>query len=46
VISSDVGEASLDVEWSGAVAGNATIIFVNGGQKGVFNALSTIIRRR
>jgi hypothetical protein len=28
VVSGDVDEASLDVEWSGAVAKNATIIFV------------------
>ena len=39
VISGDIDEASLDVEWSGAVARNATIIFVNGGHNGVFNAL-------
>lgn len=39
VIAGDINEASLDVEWSGAVAKNATIIFVNGGKGGVFNAL-------
>jgi subtilase family serine protease len=38
VVSTDIAEASLDVEWSGAVAKNATIIFVNGGSNGVFNA--------
>jgi hypothetical protein len=38
VVSSDIPEASLDVEWSGAVARNATIIFVNGGSGGVVNA--------
>jgi len=38
VISPDIYEASLDVEWSGAVAKNATIIYVNGGpSNGVFN---------
>jgi subtilase family serine protease len=37
VVSADVNEASLDVEWSGAVAKNATIIFVNGGSNGVYN---------
>jgi subtilase family serine protease len=36
VTSADISEASLDVEWSGAVAKNATIIFVNGGSNGVF----------
>jgi len=39
VVSDDIGEASTDVEWAGAVARNATIIFVNGGAKGVSNAL-------
>jgi hypothetical protein len=39
VVSGDIDEASLDVEWSGAVAKNATIIFVNGGTNGVFDAL-------
>ena len=39
---SDIDEANLDVEWSGAIAPNATIIFVvgdpvNGG--GVFDSL-------
>jgi len=38
VVSTDIDEASLDVEWAGAVARNATIIFVNGGSGGVFNA--------
>lgn len=42
MLSSDIDEASLDVEWSGAVAPNATIIFVvgdpvNGG--GIFDSL-------
>jgi len=36
----DIGEASLDVEWSGAVARNATIIYVNSGTSGgVFDSL-------
>jgi len=39
VVASDIDEASLDVEWSGAVAPNATIIYVNGGSDGVFNSL-------
>jgi len=39
VMSGDIDEASLDVEWSGAVAKEATIIFVNGGKNGVFSAL-------
>jgi hypothetical protein len=41
VTSADIEEASLDVEWSGAVAKNATVIFVNGGagsSGGVFSA--------
>jgi hypothetical protein len=43
VTPADIEEASLDVEWSGAVAKNATIIFVNGGKVtnsggGVFSA--------
>jgi hypothetical protein len=36
VVNGDIGEASLDVEWSGAVAPKATIYFVNGGSAGVF----------
>ena len=43
VVSEDIGEASTDVEWAGAVARNATIIFVNGGAKGVGNALQYAI---
>jgi len=41
VVSGDVDEASLDVEWSGAVARNATIVYVNSGgtTNGVFDAL-------
>ena len=43
VVSGDISEASLDVEWSGAVAKNATIIFVNGGSNKVFNAFQYAI---
>jgi len=38
VITGDLQEASLDIEWSGAVARNAQIIFVN-SKKGVFDSL-------
>lgn len=38
VISTDIQEASLDVEWAGAVAKNATIYYVNGGNNGVFSS--------
>ncbi len=43
VVSDDIGEASTDVEWAGAVARNATIVFVNGGAKGVGEALQYAI---
>jgi hypothetical protein len=43
VISGDVGEATGDVEWAGAVAKNATIIYVNGGSNGVLKALQYAI---
>jgi hypothetical protein len=43
VVSDDIDEASLDVEWAGAVARNATIVFVNGGAKGVSKALQYAI---
>jgi len=43
VVSDDIGEASTDVEWAGAVARNATIVFVNGGAKGVGKALQYAI---
>lgn len=42
MVASDVDEASLDVEWAGAIAPNATIIFVVGNPVsggGVFDAL-------
>jgi subtilase family serine protease len=38
IVSGDVGEANLDVEWSGAVAKNAGLIYVN-SQNALFNAL-------
>jgi subtilase family serine protease len=37
VVQGDISEASLDVEWAGAVAKNAKIYFVNGGSEGVFS---------
>jgi hypothetical protein len=43
VVSDDIDEASTDVEWAGAVARNATIVFVNGGAKGVAKALQYAI---
>jgi subtilase family serine protease len=43
ILPNDINEASLDVEWSGAVAKNAAIIFVNGGSNGVFNAFQYAI---
>jgi len=41
----DIGEADLDIEWSGAVARNAQIIFVNAPEtnNGVFDALTAAI---
>jgi hypothetical protein len=39
VVSSDIDEASLDIEWAGAVAKAAAIIYVNGGSNGVTKAL-------
>jgi hypothetical protein len=44
VSTNDLLEADLDVEWSGAVAPNAQIIFVNGEtSNGVFDALTYAI---
>ena len=43
VVSGDVGEATGDIEWAGAVARNATIIYVNGGSNGVLKALQYAI---
>lgn len=44
-ITGDLGEADLDLEWSGAVARNATIIFVNSAASvgGVINSVSYAI---
>ncbi len=42
IISGDVQEASLDIEWAGAVARNARIIFVT-SKNGVFDALQYAI---
>ena len=42
MLSSDIDEASLDVEWAGAIAPNATVIFIVGDPTnagGVFDAL-------
>jgi subtilase family serine protease len=38
VVNGDVTEASLDLEWTGAVARNATLIYVNSGN-GAFDSL-------
>jgi len=44
VSANDIGEADLDIEWSGAVARNAQIIFINGETiNGVFDALTAAI---
>lgn len=43
VVSTDIDEASLDVEWAGAVARNAAIYYVNGGNDGVFDAFQYIV---
>ena len=44
VSANDIGEADLDIEWSGAVARNAQIIFVNAQTNdGVFDALIYVI---
>lgn len=44
VSSYDIGEADLDIEWSGAVARNAQIIFINAQTTyGVFDALIAAI---
>jgi hypothetical protein len=40
----DLGESDLDIEWSGAVARNAQIVFVNGETaNGVLDALTAVI---
>ena len=38
VVSDDIGEANLDVQWSGAVARNANIIYVN-SNNGAFDSM-------
>ena len=43
VVSIDIDEASLDVEWAGAVARNAAIYYVNGGNSGVFDAFQYVV---
>ncbi len=44
VSANDIGEADLDVEWSGAVARNAQIIFINAQtNNGVFDAMTAAI---
>lgn len=44
ISSNDIGEADLDLEWAGAVAPNATIVYVNDGKLGdVFNAFKYAI---
>jgi Pro-kumamolisin, activation domain/Subtilase family len=44
VVQGDVDEASLDIEWAGAVARNATIIFVNSNTgNGAFDSLTYAI---
>ncbi len=44
VSANDIGEADLDIEWSGAVARNAQVIFVNAQTtNGVFDALIYVI---
>jgi subtilase family serine protease len=37
VVNNDLGEAELDVEWAGAIARNASVIYVN--SKNVFDAM-------
>jgi subtilase family serine protease len=45
MVSTDIDEANLDVEWAGAIAYNATVIFVVGNQAngGVFDAIQYAI---
>jgi subtilase family serine protease len=42
IVTDDLTEASLDVEWAGAVAKNATIVYVN-SKNGVFDSLAYAI---
>lgn len=49
VLASDIGEADLDVEWAGAVARNATIVYVNAGtapSMGVFDSMAYAINNQ
>ncbi len=49
VSSQDIGEADLDVEWAGAVARKATIIYVNAGTSAsmsVFDSLAYAINNK
>ncbi|MGZ4822154.1 MAG: S53 family peptidase [Terriglobales bacterium] len=39
VVNGDIGEANLDVQWSGAVARNATIVYVN-SKNGAFDSMN------
>jgi len=43
VLQGDIVEADLDVEWSGAVASGAQIIYINAPQSDVFDSLSYAI---
>jgi subtilase family serine protease len=42
VVNGDIGEADLDIEWAGAVARNAAIVYVN-SSNGVFDSLQYAI---
>lgn len=49
VLANDIGEADLDVEWAGAVARNATVVYVNAGTSptmGVFDSLAYAINNQ
>jgi len=39
----DLSEADIDIEWSGAVARNAQIVYVNAPQSGVFASLQYVV---
>lgn len=42
IFSGDIGEANLDLEWSGAVAKNATILYVYVGNNANFNVFDSL----
>jgi subtilase family serine protease len=42
IVSSDLGEADLDIEWSGAIARNASVVYVNSAN-GAFDSLQYAI---